>query len=148
MTPKTKGARRIATMLHLCYITYTAHYNFRGFFAFSHRQPQFSAHFILFKKKILLITPHTVLITGRSDGGITSALGKLFQQQGYHVFATARNSEKMTRLQGRPNVTSITLDITNQTNIRTAVKTATEATSGRLPSHQQCQEKPLRAHSR
>jgi 1-acylglycerone phosphate reductase len=78
------------------------------------------------------MAPKTVLITGCSDNGIGSALGKVFQERGYHVFATARNPAKMTWLEGLSNVTQITLDITKTADIQNAVKVVTEATGGQL----------------
>ncbi|KAF2274906.1 NAD(P)-binding protein [Westerdykella ornata] len=78
------------------------------------------------------MSPQTVLITGCSDNGIGSALGKVLQQRGYHVFAAARNLTKMTWLKGLPNVTPIILDITKAEHIQSAVKTVSEATGGKL----------------
>lgn len=48
----------------------------------------------------------SVLITGCSDGGIGSALAIVFQQRGYHVFATTCNIDKMSELRGLSNITS------------------------------------------
>ncbi|KAF2704076.1 NAD(P)-binding protein [Pleomassaria siparia CBS 279.74] len=74
----------------------------------------------------------TVLITGCSDNGIGSALGKVLHARGYHIFATARNLAKMTWLEGLDNVTPIVLDITKPADIKTAVETVTKATDGKL----------------
>lgn len=74
----------------------------------------------------------TVLITGCSDGGIGSALAVLFQQRGYHVFATARDVSKMSRLNGLPNVTPLTLDVVEPAHIKAAVEAVTEHTGGTL----------------
>ncbi|RYP78943.1 hypothetical protein DL769_003108 [Monosporascus sp. CRB-8-3] len=74
----------------------------------------------------------TVLITGCSDGGIGSALARLFQQRGFHVFATARHPSKMSNLNGLSNVTLLTLDIINSTQIKAAVEAVAEQTGGTL----------------
>lgn len=74
----------------------------------------------------------SVLITGCSDNGIGSALALTFQQQGYHVFATARNQEKMTKLRDLANVTLLTLDVVEPTHIRAAVEAVRKETGGTL----------------
>jgi NAD(P)-dependent dehydrogenase (short-subunit alcohol dehydrogenase family) len=74
----------------------------------------------------------TVLITGCSDGGIGSALALAFQQRGFHVFATARNTTKMSNLADLPNVTLLTLDVTDSTTIKAAVDTVAKETGGTL----------------
>jgi NAD(P)-dependent dehydrogenase (short-subunit alcohol dehydrogenase family) len=74
----------------------------------------------------------SVLITGCSDGGIGSGLALVFQERGYHVFATVRNPEKTHDLKGLPNVTLLTLEVTDQSHIQ-AVKDAVSAqTDGTL----------------
>ncbi|ETS86941.1 hypothetical protein PFICI_00769 [Pestalotiopsis fici W106-1] len=62
-----------------------------------------------------------VLITGCSDGGIGSALALEFQRRGYHVFATARNPSKMSRLNGLSGVTTLALDVVKPDDMKTAV---------------------------
>jgi len=74
----------------------------------------------------------TVLITGCSDNGIGSALGKTFQERGYHVFATARDTAKMAWTKGLDNVTPIVLDIKKPGDIKKAVETVSKATDGKL----------------
>lgn len=74
----------------------------------------------------------TVLITGCSDNGIGSALGKVLHERGYHVFATARNVSKMKWLEGLDRVTPIELDVTKPANIKAAVKTISTTTDGKL----------------
>lgn len=74
----------------------------------------------------------SVLITGCSDGGIGSALALTFQQQGFQVFATARDVAKMSDLQDIENVTLLTLDITKPDQIKEVVDTVKEATGGTL----------------
>jgi len=78
------------------------------------------------------MAPQTVLITGCSDNGIGSGLGKVFHERDYHVFATARNPAKMTWLEGLSNVTPITLDITKSDDIQAALEVVTKATGGQL----------------
>ncbi|KAK9320927.1 hypothetical protein V1517DRAFT_340297 [Lipomyces orientalis] len=74
----------------------------------------------------------SVLITGCSDGGIGSALALAFQKRGLHVFATARTISKMSRLDGLPCVTLVTLDVTNYASITSAVEIVKSATGGTL----------------
>lgn len=73
----------------------------------------------------------SVLITGCSDGGIGSTLALTFQQRGFHVFATARDTAKMSDLQDI-GVTLLTLDITDPEQIRKAVAFVSSATGGIL----------------
>ncbi|OKL64223.1 hypothetical protein UA08_01024 [Talaromyces atroroseus] len=74
----------------------------------------------------------SVLITGCSDDGIGYGLAVTFQRRGYHVFATARNADKMSKLQGLDNVTLLTLDVTNQAQIAAAVQAVRQRTNGTL----------------
>ncbi|PVI02452.1 NAD(P)-binding protein [Periconia macrospinosa] len=74
----------------------------------------------------------TVLITGCSDNGIGSALGRVFHDRGYHVYATARNLSKMTWIEGLDNITPVTLDVTKPEDIKVAIDTVARATDGKL----------------
>jgi 1-acylglycerone phosphate reductase len=74
----------------------------------------------------------TVLVTGCSDGGIGSALALSFQQRGFHVFATARDTTKMSKLKDLANVTLLTLDVTDSKIIQAAVDAVAEKTGGAL----------------
>lgn len=74
----------------------------------------------------------TVLITGCTDGGIGSGLALEFQKRGYHVFATARNIEKMSKLKDLQNMTLLKLDVIEPLQIRAAVDTVEKATGGTL----------------
>ena len=74
----------------------------------------------------------TVLITGCSDGCIGSALAKSFQSRGFCVFATARESSKMTSLKNLPSITLLGLDVTSSTSIAAAVEVVKEQTGGTL----------------
>jgi NAD(P)-dependent dehydrogenase (short-subunit alcohol dehydrogenase family) len=55
-----------------------------------------------------------------------------FQKHGYHVFATARNPEKMSKLRGLPNVSLLTLDVLDPTHIADAVDFVAKETGGTL----------------
>ena len=79
-----------------------------------------------------MISKETVLITGCSDCGIGSGLALLFQQRGYHVFATARNVSKMSNLRGISDMTLLQLDVTEPNMIRSAVEAVSKATGGKL----------------
>lgn len=75
----------------------------------------------------------TVLITGCSEGGIGAALAVEYQQRGYHVFATTRNTKKIPNsVKSLSNVTCLSLDVTSQQSIDAAVKEVSKITGGRL----------------
>lgn len=74
----------------------------------------------------------TVLITGCSDGGISSALAKAFQSHGLRVFATARTLAKMASLEQLPSVTLLPLDVTSYPSIDAAVEVVKRETNGTL----------------
>ncbi|KAJ5526736.1 hypothetical protein N7513_010895 [Penicillium frequentans] len=77
-------------------------------------------------------TKGSVLITGCSNGGIGSGLALAFQQRGYQVFATARNTEKMSDLKGLPGLNMLQLDVLKSEDIHTAVKAVAEKTGSTL----------------
>jgi 1-acylglycerone phosphate reductase len=77
-------------------------------------------------------TKQSVLVTGCSEGGIGYALVLEFQRRGVHVFATARNLSKMSSLQGLPNVTLLSLDVTSSSSIAQAVEKVAAHQNGRL----------------
>jgi len=79
-----------------------------------------------------MATKGSVLITGCSDDGIGSALALTFAQRGFRVFATARNTGRMTKLQDLDNVTLLTLDVLNAKAIEAAVKAVSKETNGTL----------------
>ncbi|KAF5573777.1 1-acyldihydroxyacetone-phosphate reductase [Fusarium subglutinans] len=54
----------------------------------------------------------TVLITGCSIGGLGNALAYEFLKVGYHVIATARDTEKIGPLANKPDVDIFQLDVT------------------------------------
>ncbi|KAJ5557029.1 hypothetical protein N7494_000944 [Penicillium frequentans] len=78
------------------------------------------------------MAPKAVLVTGCSDDGIGYGLALTFQKQGYQVFATARNLEKMTKLNSLPNVTLLQLDVTEPSQIEAAVAAVQAQTGGTL----------------
>lgn len=78
------------------------------------------------------MTPKTALITGCSDDGIGYGLAVGFQKKGYHVFATARNLDKVTKLKGLLNVTILQLDVTKPDQIEAAVASVDAQTGGTL----------------
>lgn len=77
-------------------------------------------------------TTKSILITGCSDGGIGSALARVFQSRGYHVFATARTLSKMSELADLSLVSLLTLDITVSSHITAAVESVRRETGGTL----------------
>ena len=62
----------------------------------------------------------TVLITGCSDGGMGAALAMAFHEANFHVYATARDPKKMTKLQAA-GIETISLDVTSDSSIKDAV---------------------------
>lgn len=74
----------------------------------------------------------TVLITGCSAGGIGSALAEAFQRRNVRVFATARDTSKMSHLETLSNVTLLALDPTSDTSVQAAVRILEAQTDGKL----------------
>ncbi|KAI0135838.1 NAD(P)-binding protein [Daldinia grandis] len=75
----------------------------------------------------------SVLITGCSTGGIGAALAEVFQEKGYHVFATVRNPSRLPpSLSRAANVTSLTLDVLSSESIAAAVESVKKETGGTL----------------
>ena len=62
----------------------------------------------------------TVLITGCSDGGLGAALALSFHRAGLHVYATARDTSKMTNIK-EAGIETLPLDVLSQTSIKTCV---------------------------
>lgn len=79
----------------------------------------------------ILEMPRTVLITGCSDGGLGAALALAFHTHGDHVFATARNPNKMANLTTM-GITTIQLDVLSDDSVRTAVEEVSRRTNGHL----------------
>lgn len=65
-------------------------------------------------------SPRTVLITGCSDGGLGAALALSFHRAGLHVYATARDTSKMTNIK-KAGIETLVLDVLSQTSIDTCV---------------------------
>lgn len=63
-------------------------------------------------------SPRTVLITGCSDGGLGAALALSFHRAGLHVYATARDTSKMTNIK-KAGIETLVLDVLSQTSINT-----------------------------
>lgn len=82
--------------------------------------------------QLAMAPKETVLITGCSDDGIGYGLAAEFQRRDYHVFATARDISRMSKLQDLPNVTLLQLDVVNPDHVKAAVKTVTKVTGGTL----------------
>ncbi|KAF2656417.1 NAD(P)-binding protein [Lophiostoma macrostomum CBS 122681] len=74
----------------------------------------------------------TVLITGCSDGGLGSVLALRFHELGYHVFATARDVSKMSKLAELANTTLLQLDVLVPEHTKSAVEAVTKETGGKL----------------
>lgn len=72
----------------------------------------------------------TVLVTGCSEGGLGDALAQRFHIAGYHVFATARNTNKLINL--FPGIEKLGLDVTSDAEIGDCVAKVSEATGGTL----------------
>ncbi len=62
----------------------------------------------------------TIFITGASTG-LGKATALLFHSHGWHVIATMRNPQKETELNQLPNVTLLSLDVTDVKQINTTV---------------------------
>jgi 1-acylglycerone phosphate reductase len=75
----------------------------------------------------------SVLITGCSANGIGAGLAEVFQEKGYHVFATLRNPAKIpSSLAKSTNVTVLNLDVLSSESIAAAVESVKQETNGKL----------------
>ncbi|KAK7213781.1 hypothetical protein V2G26_020959 [Clonostachys chloroleuca] len=75
----------------------------------------------------------SVLITGCSAGGIGAGLAEGFCEKGYHVFATARTTSKISQgLANASNVTVLELDVLKSESIAAAVESVKQKTGGTL----------------
>jgi 1-acylglycerone phosphate reductase len=78
-------------------------------------------------------TRKSVLISGCSAGGIGAGLAEAFHESGYHVFATARTTSKISEsLAKASNVTVLTLDVLSSESISAAVESVARVTGGKL----------------
>ncbi|KAL7625006.1 NADPH-dependent 1-acyl dihydroxyacetone phosphate reductase [Parahypoxylon ruwenzoriense] len=78
------------------------------------------------------LTKKNVLVTGCSAGGLGPALAKAFRDQGFHVFATVRDSSKAGSLVNEADIEVITLDVTSTESVSTCVTRVRKATNGKL----------------
>src|SRR6195952_1373824 len=80
-----------------------------------------------------LTSARSVLITGCSNGGIGSALTvSLSKHPDVHIYASARNIDKMSDLASLPNVTLLSLDVTSPPSIDAAFDKIQKTTGGKL----------------
>jgi NAD(P)-dependent dehydrogenase (short-subunit alcohol dehydrogenase family) len=81
----------------------------------------------------MAISRKSVLITGCSANGIGAGLAEVFQEKGYHVFATLRNPAKISpTLAKAANVTVLNLDVLSSESIAAAVESVKRETGGKL----------------
>lgn len=80
----------------------------------------------------MVVNKKTALVTGSSEDGIGFAIAKEFQSRGIHVFATARNPDKVAALAKLSNVTVLALDVTSPASIDAAVAAVSEQIGGTL----------------
>ncbi|KAK9342489.1 hypothetical protein V1522DRAFT_425026 [Lipomyces starkeyi] len=71
-------------------------------------------------KKKMTSSKRTVLITGCSDGGMGAALAVAFHDAGLQVYATARNTAKMSHLASL-GIKTLTLDVLSDSSIAECV---------------------------
>ncbi|OTB00606.1 hypothetical protein M426DRAFT_324160 [Hypoxylon sp. CI-4A] len=69
----------------------------------------------------MALTKKKVLITGCSDDSLGSALALAFHKAGYHVYATARDPNKMTQVKSE-DIETLTLDTLSDDSIAECVK--------------------------
>ncbi|KAL2316051.1 NADPH-dependent 1-acyldihydroxyacetone phosphate reductase [Schizosaccharomyces pombe] len=72
-----------------------------------------------------------VLITGCSEGGIGNALALKFHQEGFQVFATARQVERMDNLT-KAGLQTLKLDVTDEDSVREVEQEVRKFTNGSL----------------
>lgn len=73
----------------------------------------------------------SILVTGCSAGGIGAAIALLLARKGHHVFATARNTSKLSEeLTTLSNVTVLSLDVTSMSSVMAAAKAVSESGRG------------------
>jgi 1-acylglycerone phosphate reductase len=78
------------------------------------------------------MTKPTVLITGCTKGSIGYSLVKEFAARGYNVYASTRRIQTMGDLVNVPNVTVLSLDLTDRDSILAAHTQIDRETAGRL----------------
>jgi 1-acylglycerone phosphate reductase len=78
------------------------------------------------------VSKKTVLITGCSAGGIGWAMAKNFHQQGYYVFATARDPSKTANLAELGDIEILELDVTVPKTMARCKEVIAKRTGGSL----------------
>ena len=86
---------------------------------------------ICITKITMVLAKRTVLITGCSDGGLGCALAIAFHKAGWRVFATARNTSKLTQAQSS-GIETLQLDTVSDSSISSAVSHVQTLTGGSL----------------
>lgn len=79
-----------------------------------------------------MIQKKTALITGCGTGSIGWAMAKVFHEQGFHVFATARDPSKAADLSSLIDVEVLELDVTDPQTISRCKDMVTRGTGGKL----------------
>lgn len=74
----------------------------------------------------------SALITGCGTGGIGAAMARAFNQQGYHVFATLRDTSKAGSLRELDDVDVVELEVTSKDSIEQCVVEVRKRTGGAL----------------
>lgn len=73
------------------------------------------------------------MITGCSSGGVGAALAEAFEDEGYHVFATARSPSKVPQsLHASPHATVLALDVASSDSIAMLKQNIQKETGGTL----------------
>ena len=80
-------------------------------------------------------TPKHALITGCSEGDISSELAQSFTRANYHVFTTTRTLSKIQHLSSIPNTILLTLDVTSSDSIAACVAEVERKTPGQGIGH-------------
>lgn len=77
------------------------------------------------------MSPKTILVTGCSTGGIGAAIALALANRSYHVYATARNTNRIPQeLSELSNVTTLQLDVLSLTSINQAVESVQQSGRG------------------
>ena len=77
------------------------------------------------------MAPRSVLITGCSQGGAGEALARVFHQNGFRVFATARSLGKIEHLKAE-GIDVLELNVLETESIEKTVETVSGLTGGTL----------------
>ncbi|GAW13696.1 hypothetical protein ANO14919_030850 [Xylariales sp. No.14919] len=78
-----------------------------------------------------MTSARTILITGCSDGSLGSALAFAFHKAGWRVFASARNTSKLKKVE-EVGIETVQLDTLSDESIANCVSHLTELTGGSL----------------